>query len=230
MSVKPAILITSEADLDHLLDEFGRYARDYDVLGAASVSEATQIVERMAAGGQPVALLVVDSRLTGVGQVDGYQVMHTLRTLVPTARRLVTSRWENFLEDSKTLRPAVAKGKIDVVALTPRGPRDEEYHSGVIDLLNDWNAMATPEVDSIQLVTPRVDALTRSLREFKSPLAHANEMASDLGFYLSGRGLFSSEVLEKVLSVAEMGGKAVYCRPLHGRGDVGVDVHRRGDR
>ena len=71
MSVKPAILITSEADLDHLLDEFGRYARDYDVLGAASVSEATQIVERMAAGGQPVALLVVDSRLTGVGQVDG---------------------------------------------------------------------------------------------------------------------------------------------------------------
>lgn len=166
MSVKPAILITSEADLDHLLDEFGRYARDYDVLGAASVSEATQIVERMAAGGQPVALLVVDSRLTGVGQVDGYQVMHTLRTLVPTARRLVTSRWENFLEDSKTLRPAVAKGKIDVVALTPRGPRDEEYHSGVIDLLNDWNAMATPEVDSIQLVTPRVDALTRSLREF----------------------------------------------------------------
>ena len=166
MSVKPAILITSEADLDHLLDEFGRYARDYDVLGAASVSEATQIVERMAAGGQPVALLVVDSRLTGVGQIDGYQVMHTLRTLVPTARRLVTSRWENFLEDSKTLRPAVAKGKIDVVALTPRGPRDEEYHSGVIDLLNDWNAMATPEVDSIQLVTPRVDALTRSLREF----------------------------------------------------------------
>ena len=26
--------------------------------------------------------------------------------------------------------------------------------------------MATPEVDSVQLVTPRVDALTRSLREF----------------------------------------------------------------
>ena len=119
----------SEADLDHLLDEFGRYARDYDVLGAASVSEATQIVERMAAGGQPVALLVVDSRLTGVGQIDGYRVMHTLRTLVPTMTP-VTSRWENFLEDSKTLRPAVAKGKIDVVALTPQGPRDGEVPLG----------------------------------------------------------------------------------------------------
>ena len=35
---------------------------------------------------------------------------------------------------------------------------------------------------------------------FKSPLAHTNEMAPDLGFYLSGRGPFVLEVLEKVLS------------------------------
>ena len=66
--------------------------------------------------------------------------------------------------------------------------------------------------------------------EFKSPLAHANEMAPDLGFSSPGWGSFASEVLEKVLSVPEMGGEAVYGRPLHGRGDVGVDVHRRGDR
>ena len=31
-------------------------------------------------------------------------------------------------------------------------------------------------------------------------------------------------------TVIMVGGEAVYCRPLHGRGDVGVDVHRRGDR
>jgi len=36
--------------------------------------------------------------------------------------------------------------------------------------------------------------------QFKSPLAHTNEMAPDLGFYLSGRGPFVLEVLEKVLS------------------------------
>ena len=34
---------------------------------------------------------------------------------------------------------------------------------------------------------------------FKSPLAHANEMAPDLGFYLSGWGSFALEVLEKGL-------------------------------
>ena len=66
--------------------------------------------------------------------------------------------------------------------------------------------------------------------EFKSPLAHANEMAPDLGFSSPGWGSFASEVLEKVLSLAEVGGEAGHGRPLHGRGDVGVDVHRRGDR
>lgn len=65
---------------------------------------------------------------------------------------------------------------------------------------------------------------------FKSPFAHANEMAPDLGFSSPGWGSFASEVLEKVLSLAEMGRETVNCRPLHGRGDVGVDVHRRRDR
>ena len=43
---------------------------------------------------------------------------------------------------------------------------------------------------------------------FKSPLAHANEMAPDLGFSSPGWGSFASEVLEKVLSLAEVGGEA----------------------
>src|SRR5690625_2680166 len=65
---------------------------------------------------------------------------------------------------------------------------------------------------------------------FNSPLAHANEMAPDLGFSSPGWGSFASEVLEKVLSLAEVGGEAGHGRPLHGRGDVGVDVHRCRDR
>lgn len=47
---------------------------------------------------------------------------------------------------------------------------------------------------------PTCTWLWLGLRQFKSPLAHTNEMAPDLGFYLSGRGPFVLEVLEKVLS------------------------------
>jgi hypothetical protein len=50
-------------------------------------------------------------------------------------------------------------------------------------------------------------------------------MASDQELRTHGQGSFRMKVLEKVLSLAEMGGKAGHGRPLHGRGDVGVDVH-----
>ena len=65
---------------------------------------------------------------------------------------------------------------------------------------------------------------------FKSPLAHSVKMASDLGFSSRGQGPFALKVLEKVLSPAEVLCESVYCRPLHGRRDMAVDVHRRGDR
>lgn len=41
----------------------------------------------------------------------------------------------------------------------------------------------------------------------------------DQEFSSSDEGSFTSEMLEKVLSVAEVGGEAVYRGALHGRGD-----------
>ena len=64
---------------------------------------------------------------------------------------------------------------------------------------------------------------------FKSPLAHEWKMAPDLGFSSSGWGSFSRHVLSYVLSVPEMRREAGRCGLLHRRGDVTVDVHRRGD-
>ena len=64
---------------------------------------------------------------------------------------------------------------------------------------------------------------------FKSPLAHATEIAPDLGFCALGQGPFVSKVLDKVLSPAQVLRESVYCGPLHGRGDVAIDVHRCGD-
>jgi len=51
-------------------------------------------------------------------------------------------------------------------------------------------------------------------------------MAPDLGLSSPGWGSFASEALEKVLSLAQMGGEAGHPdRSMVGRGDVGVDVH-----
>ena len=79
---------------------------------------------------------------------------------------------------------------------------------GVVAKLNGLYGASVPHDDSRewrnwQTRWLQVPVLERAWG-FKSPLAHANEMAPYLGFYLSGWGSFSSEVLEKVLSLGVM--------------------------
>ena len=83
------------------------------------------------------------------------------RTVVPTARRLVAAHWSHFLADAPALRGGLAKGKYDAFLLMPRGVRDEEFHTAVCELLSDWGStVATPEVETVRIVTPAPDALT----------------------------------------------------------------------
>ena len=56
---RPAVLLVSEENADHLLDEFGRYARDYDVRAARSFSlEAGHLVKELRGEGASVVPLV----------------------------------------------------------------------------------------------------------------------------------------------------------------------------
>ena len=232
---RPVILIASDADLEHLVDEFGRYARDYRLVGGASIHEAMTALETLVREGARIALLVVDSRLAE-GEAEALQAVHKLRTVVPTARRMVTCRWENFREDAEQLRPALAKGKLDVVALTPRGPRDEEYHSAVIDLLNDWaSTVGGHEVDSVAIVTPGREGLTDLLRDYMDRVGIPNRVHdpdSELGRSVVERAraqgirddawpllsVFSADTVIAPTSITDLA-VAIYGRP----DDIDVD-------
>ena len=49
----------------------------------------------------------------------------------------------------------------------PQGPRDEEFHGAVGEMLNEWNAtVATPVVENVRIITPEKDALTRELLDY----------------------------------------------------------------
>ena len=62
MDDRPVILLVSEENADYLLDEFGRYARDYDLRTAHSAAESGRVVKSLPAG-QPLALVVTESVL-----------------------------------------------------------------------------------------------------------------------------------------------------------------------
>lgn len=164
MDDRPAILLVSEEHADELLDEFGRYTRDYDVRAARSAAEARDVVKGLTHDGRQLALAVSESVLP---DDDVLAMFQRLRTYVPTARRLIAAHHTRFRADAEALRPALAKGKYDAYLLMPRGARDEEFHTAVCELLSDWGStVATPVVETLRIVSPTSDGVTLAVRDY----------------------------------------------------------------
>ncbi|GAA3714160.1 FAD-dependent oxidoreductase [Gordonia hankookensis] len=161
---RPAVVVVSADHADTLMSEFERYRRDYDITCASSAIEAIALLGRLRSEGHQVALILAESELTDMNLLEA---LSTFRSIVPTARRVVGIHWSRFLQDSETLRPALQKGKFDTFLLIPRGPRDEEFHYAITELLSDWGAtVAAPEVEVLRIISPALTPLTMSIGDF----------------------------------------------------------------
>ena len=89
-----------------------------------------------------------------------------MRTAVPTARRIAVTAWSSFMPHVQLLRHKVAMGVLDAHLLLPRGQRDEEFHSAIVDLLNDWVATTgRPQVETFSIVAPPGHPIARQLQD-----------------------------------------------------------------
>src|ERR671913_512939 len=160
----PAIVIASAHHADVLAEAFARYEREYDVRLVGDEVTAKATAKELLGSGHQVALFVIDS---DHDQEKLYGLIGGTRKAVPTARRLIASHISRFREDNQAFRHAVAAGKVDALLLMPQGPRDEEFHGAVGEMLNEWNAtVATPVVENVRIITPEKDALTRELLDY----------------------------------------------------------------
>ncbi len=138
----PAIVIASTHHATELGEAFARYQHEYDVRLVSDEGPAKAAAKELLTTGHQVALFVIDSDQE---QEKLYGLISGTRQAVPTSRRLVVTHVSRFREDNQTFRHAVAAGKVDALLLMPQGPRDEEFHIAVGELLNEWNAtVATP--------------------------------------------------------------------------------------
>ena len=147
-----------------LADEFRRYERDYDVRVASSCLDLTQLLTALVDEGAQVAMLIGDSR---VPDRPTYEAFMAWRAIVPSAKRLIISPWDYFLEDAPQYRLGLARGKFDAHLLLPRGQRDEEFHGAITELLSDWGStVADPEAVNVKIIAPPGLPLTASIRDF----------------------------------------------------------------
>ncbi len=159
----PCVVIVSSGRSEFLLDEFGRYARDYELLTVDAAQGAVELAKQLVADDRHVALFVVDAELSDAAPLEA---MSRLRAVVPTSRRIITAHRERFLVDGPRNRSGLATGLLDAYLLMPQGPRDEEFHTAITETLSEWaSTVATPEVEMVQIVGSGKDALVLQIRD-----------------------------------------------------------------
>ena len=170
---RPLIVLCAPEHADVLEAQFARYATDYDLRTTSSAAETTELLAGLGPG-EHVALLATETELPDRLVLHA---LHEWRSLVPTARRVVTAHVDRFRQRADELRPGMATGKYDAYLLMPRGVRDEEFHTAITELLSDWGSSA-PVVTTLQIVSPHLDALTVELRDFSYQMGMPAQVVS----------------------------------------------------
>jgi thioredoxin reductase (NADPH) len=183
--VRPLILVVLADDVARaqLVDELRRYERDYRVEAASALDEAVALLERTHAAGESIAMVLAGS--------DTDAVLATVRSLVPTAKRVLLLEWGLRRDRIAVLSHALSVGAIDTVLTRPTGPRDEEFHTGITEDLGDWSWTTTPVVEAVKVVVD-TDSLARGveIRDLLDRLGAptgVHAAGSPIGRSLSGR-------------------------------------------
>jgi thioredoxin reductase (NADPH) len=136
------VLLAVDDDLDSLRDVEvelrERYSRDYTVVCEESPDAALSTLERLAADGEQVALVLTGQWLAGM---TGGELLGRVHQIHPHAKRGLLIEWGGWGDRAtgEAIHEAMAHGRIDYYVLRPSGSPDEVFHQAVSSFLLEWS-------------------------------------------------------------------------------------------
>ncbi len=149
----PVILVaTTDDERDTVETEFtSRYAHDYEVHVVESCDDLLELTRELTIDNRGIALIAAEPVLA---DGDGIALLDQVHTINPTSRRVALLAPAVFSVNLSALRTASSEGRLDTWLAIPTGPRDEEFHSAIVEMLSDWSwSTNAVEVDGVQIVT-----------------------------------------------------------------------------
>lgn len=115
-----------------------RYSRGYDIRCTGTGEEALAELERMAADGTAVALILAAQSLP---DMPGTDLHARARTLHPHAKRALLLPWGAWGDRvmAEKILDSMAMGATDSHVIEPAPPRDEQFHGAISNLLFEWS-------------------------------------------------------------------------------------------
>src|SRR3954471_19967402 len=150
---EPAVLAAVARDLRR---GFGERFR---ILRAGSGVEALDLLKRVRARGDQVALLIADQRMPGM---EGTEYLVEARKLAPDAKRVLLTAYA----DTGAAIEAINQVALDYYLLKPWDPPEEELYPVVGDLLTTWESGAALESGGVRIIGHRFSKPAHDLRDF----------------------------------------------------------------
>ena len=153
-----------------------RYERDYLVISEASPAAALGRLRELRAAGRPVAVVMASSTMAAAPAAE---FLAQARTIAPAAKRvLVVPRGGPaapsvrvpmpLVADRQAAMPvlrAMAHGMIDAYLPAPGAGRDEGFHRGISELLEEWAQEAAPALPAVRIIDRQQSARAHELRD-----------------------------------------------------------------
>jgi thioredoxin reductase (NADPH) len=154
----------------------GRYGHDYMVIGESSQAKALGRLRELQAAGSPVAVVMAAAATEAAPATE---FLAQARTIQPTARRvLVVPRGGPaapsmrvpvpLVADRQAALPvlrAIAHGMIDAYLPAPGAGRDEGFHLGLSELLEEWALQTMPALPAVRMIAEHQSARAHELRD-----------------------------------------------------------------
>ncbi|HMW02744.1 MAG TPA: FAD-dependent oxidoreductase [Acidobacteriota bacterium] len=149
----PEVLRSVDRDLRQ------RYGSQYRIMRADSGQAALDLLEKLKARADAVALLLADQRMPGL---SGVEYLDQARVIFPDAKRALLTAYA----DTEAAIQAINRVKIDYYLMKPWDPPDEHLYPVLTDLLDDWSSGYQPPFEGIRLIGHRWSPETHRLKEF----------------------------------------------------------------
>src|ERR1700687_2221403 len=150
---EPAVLAAVSRDL-----RVG-FGERYRVLRSTSGTEALEVLRRLRARGDQVAMLIADQRMP---RMPGTEYLVEARKLVPDAKRVLLPAYA----DTEAAIAAINEVALDYYLLKPWDPPEEQLFPVVEDLLMTWEAGAALASGGVRVVGHRFSKESHEVRDF----------------------------------------------------------------
>ncbi|MGW8564584.1 FAD-dependent oxidoreductase [Isoptericola sp. NPDC055881] len=172
---RPVVLLVADAHAAQVEQEFrARYDRDYRIELVGSADAALDRLRELVAGRVPVAMIAAERRLP---DSTGVELLHQVPAVVSTARRVALISGDEYADALDEMRAALLRRDMDTFVGIPRGARDEEFHTALVELLSEWGwSVARPTVTSTEIVAAPGDREAAAIRDLLERLGVPNRV------------------------------------------------------